>query len=177
MATAQEIYAHILPAVRIIMAELNGAPDASSVEERIAARIWPHITHAVREIDPSALDNPTPKRDARSKPWQYVIRFWHVTELGNDLVAESDAEIMQGTGPLPAIVAKYGREMHSPEPNDGVTLFPDHLPAELAEESVKSKLAQLRNNLGRQGSAVLRIPYDIGNDRFICQVDVTSLDA
>lgn len=165
MATAQEIYAHILPAVKLIMADLNGSPDASSLEERISARIWPHITHAVREVDPSAIETETPKRDARSKSWKYVVRFWHATPLGNDLAAESDAEIMQSTGSLPAIVAQYGTDMHG------------ELPPELSEESVKAKLPQLRNNLGRQNAAVLRIPYDVGEDSFICQVDIVRLDS
>jgi hypothetical protein len=157
----QEIYAHVLPAVKLIIQDLNGAPDAPTLEERIHARLWTYVTHAVRELNPSALATEAPKRDGRSKSWQYVVRFWNISPISNDLVAETDTEIMQGTGSLSAIIAQYAQEMH-----DGM------LPAELSEDAIKEKLPQLRNNLGRQGSAVLRIEYNIGDESYLCQVDV-----
>jgi hypothetical protein len=163
---AQDVYSYIKPAVELIMKELNGAPDASSLEERIHSRIWPYVTHAVKELNPSAIETQTPKRDSRTKSWKYVIRFWNVTAIGNNLIAESDEEIMQGTGALKQVIPQYAGELHE-----------NYIPTELSEDSIKSKLSQLRNNLGRQGSAVLRIPYAVGEENFLCNVDVVSLDA
>lgn len=158
----QEIYAHVLPAVRLIVQDLNGSPDGPSLEERIHARLWPYVTHAVRELNPSAIANEPVKRDGRSKSWQYVLRFWNQTPIGPVMIAETDTEIMSSTGSLPAIVAQYAGEMHE-----------DIAITELSEASIKAKLAQLRNNLGRQGSAVLRVSYEIGDEQYLCQVDVT----
>lgn len=171
--TAQQIYLHIRSAVELILPELNGK-DPSSVEEQVHARLWSYVTHAVRDLNPSALNTAEvpAKRDGRAKPWKYVVRFWEVTPLEKALVAESDEEIMSGTGKLPGIVAQYGRDMHSDEAANVA-----YCPPELSEEAIKEKLPQLRNNLGRQGSAVLRVPYDIGENSFICQVDIISLDA
>lgn len=157
-----EIYGHVLPAVRLILSDLNNTPDAPSLEERVHARLWSYVTHAVREADPSVILHEAPKRDGRSKAWQYVVRFWAATPIGQELVAESDIEIMQGTGSLPGIVAQYAKDMH-----DG------HLPAELGEDAIKEKLPQLRNNLGRQGSAVLRVEYAVNELDYLCQVDVS----
>lgn len=161
-----EIYPLVKRTVELILTDLNNVPDAPSLEERVHARLWSYVTHAVRELNPSAIESQTPKRDSRAKPWKYVVRFWNVTELGNNLIAESDEEIMQGTGALKQVIPQYAGDLHE-----------GFIPPELSEESIKSKLTQLRNNLGRQGSAVLRIPYTIGEDNFLCNVDVVSLDA
>lgn len=172
---SQEIYRHVLPAVKMLMAELNDVPDGKSIEERVHARLWPYVTHAVVESHAGAVEIMTPRRDKRTKPWRYVVRFWNISPIGQDLIAESEQpEIMQGTGNLPAIVAAYGCDVHSPEGSEGNTTL-TFCPPELSEKSVKEKLEQLRNNLARQGSAVLRIPYDVGDESYLCQVDITSI--
>lgn len=165
MILPNEIYAHVLSATRLIMQDMGEAPDAASLEERVHARLWTYVTHAVRELDPSSAAE-TPARDARSKPWQYVIRFVQAAPTGIQVVAETDPEIMQGTGHLPAIIAKYAEEMH-----DGV------IPAELSEEAVKKLIPQMRNNLGRQGTATLRISYKFGDDSFQCQATISKPSA
>lgn len=170
MASTQEIYAHVLPAVRLIMEDLNGGAAAAgnTIEERVHAQLWSYVTHAVREVNPDALNTPAPKRDARAKAWKIVIRFWHTTPIGNDLEAQTDEEIIQGTGALQQIIPAYATEMHGHEGS------PDFCPPELSEESIKEKLPQLRNNLGRQGSAVLRINYNVGDEPWILQCDVVA---
>lgn len=177
MTLTQEVYAHIRAASELLMQEISGAQD---LEKRIHAAIWPYITHAVRELNPSAIETPVPKRDARTKMWQVVVRFWNVTPLGNNLMAETEPDIVQSTGSLPGLIAAYAGDMHVAEGEQA------GIPHELSEESIKEKLPQLRNNLGRQGSGVLRITYTVPaldergaayDDEWICQVDVTRLDS
>lgn len=171
MITA-EIYAHVVSAVRLLIqdaSEQNSvAPEAVALED-VYKQLWPYVTHAVAEVNPSApltaALNGEPKRDGRAKLWQYVVRFWLREPFDTRLIAETEVEAMQGTGELPAIVARYALEMH------------EQIPPELSEEVVKGKLPQLRNNLGRQGSAVLRIEYTVGDDAFLCQVDVAKPSA
>lgn len=159
MTITAEVYAHVLPAVQLILADLNGAADgATGVDQLVHARLWPYVTHALQEIRPAPAATPA-KIDGRAKPWTCVVRFWDMA--GPTLIAETDPETVMGTGTLPAIVAAYGAEMHG------------ETPPELSEEAVKAQLPQLRNNLGRQGSAVLRIEY--GNGSALCQVDVSKL--
>jgi hypothetical protein len=160
MILPNEVYSHVLSATRLIIQDMGDAPDASNLEERVHARLWTYVTHAVRELDPSSAAE-APSRDARSKPWQYVIRFIQVQASGIQVVAETDPEIMQGTGHLPAIIAKYAQEMH------------DAIPAELDEEAVKKLILQMRNNLGRQGTATLRISYRLADGSFQCQAIIS----
>lgn len=171
MITA-EIYAHVVPAVRLLIEDVsnenNVTPESVSLDA-IYKRLWAYVTHAMQEVNPSAsliAADSEPKRDGRSKTWQYIIRFWQRTPLGTELIAETDGvEAVQGTGELPAIVARYAQELH------------EQIPSELTEEAVKAKLPQLRNNLGRQGSAVLRMEYRAGDDAYLCQVDVAKPSA
>jgi hypothetical protein len=164
MILPNEIYAHVLAATQLIIQDMGDAPDASSMEERVHARLWTYVTHAVRELDPSSAAE-APARDARSKPWQYVIRFVQVGGAGIQVVAETDPEIMQGTGHLPAILVKYAQEMH------------DAVPDELSEEAVKKLIPQMRNNLGRQGAATLRISYTFAGESFQCQAIISKSGA
>jgi hypothetical protein len=164
MILPNEIYAHVLSATRLIIADMGDAPDASSLEERVHARLWTYVTHAVRELDPSSAAE-APSRDARSKPWQYVIRFVQVAPTGIQVIAETDPEIMQGTGHLPAIIAKYAEELHETLPGAG--------PAELSDEAVKKLIPQMRNNLGRQGTATLRISYLFAAGSFQCHAIIS----
>ena len=156
----QEVYTHVLPAVKLLLQDLNGAATSENADALVHGKLWPYVTHAVRELNPSAV--PTAKRDGRSKSWQYVVRFWEMTAIGPQQLAVTDVEMMQGTGSLVGIVQGYVMELHEI----------DTLPSELSEESIKAKLPQLRNNLGRQDSAVLRLEYKLGDDSYLCQVDV-----
>lgn len=149
-------------------------PDVESgkrtLAQRVQAHLWPYVhaaaEHAVSEgVVPKAEKGavaPEP-RDKRVKLWQCVTRFWLQTANGPELMAETDPEVIEGTGTLTTLVPKYGKEMH------GVSV-PD-----LTAKAVKERLPQLRNNLGRQGSAVLRIEHQIGDEQWLCQVDVIRL--
>jgi hypothetical protein len=166
MITA-EIYAHVLPAVRLLMQDTTlSESDPPPSEVIIHGRLWPYVTHAVEEIrnPPSAPADP-PKQDRRSKVWQYIVRFWVVTTSGTELVAETDIETMQGTGKLPGIIEQYATEMH---PDDA--LFPSGL---VASDIKEQRLPQLRNNLGRYSKASLRFEYDYDGAAYVCEVDVT----
>lgn len=150
----------------------TGAP----VAEIVHALLWPHLCRAVEnELFVSYADAPaTGPKDRRSKPWQYVARFWMKTPNGPELVAETDPEIMHGTGELPTIVAKLAAQLHE-----------DGAPDELKPEAVKALLPQFRNNLGRANTATLRIPYvyadmdegEMGGRAvdYLCQIDVYRL--
>lgn len=164
---SHEVYPHVRAAVALLVQEQNGAPfTAPTLEEHIHSQLWAYVTHAVKEVGPSSAGVIPARRDGREKTWQYMIRFWYNAPNGAELIAESEEpELMQGTGSLPDIIATYGAELHAEQITDGV-------PSELSLEAVKAKLPQFRNNLGRQGSAVLRIPYTIGDESYLCQVDV-----
>lgn len=176
METTAEIYAHVLSAVRLLIQDLGSDGfTANSLEEHIHTRLWSYVTHAVQEVRPSASSASSaeaPKKDGRSKAWQCVVRFWIVATPGTlipagspgvELIAETDPEIIQGTGSLPEIVERYATEMH---PDDAL------FPSALTTAAIKEKLLQLRNNLGRYNKASLRMEYVVDGVSYLCQVDV-----
>jgi hypothetical protein len=165
-----EVYAHVLPAVRLLAAEVaegNSLDTGATLEATVHARLWPYVTHAVQEIqNPSSAPAPAAqKQDGRSKVWQVVVHFW----ADGMTVAATDPEKMQGTGKLPGIIEQYATEMH---PDD--TTFPSVLVASAIKEQ---RLPQLRNNLGRYEKAQLRFEYVIEGVNYACVVDVAKLDA
>jgi hypothetical protein len=149
--------------------------------EIIYAYLWPIVQEQVREVYGDAAfacEEPMPKVDKRTRPWQYVIRFWESTETGWEMLAESDPErIDSGTGEIPGLIARYAKEMH-----DGF------LPAELGAEITAHVLPQLRINLGRADTATLRLEYTVPQSpkkkggkpppptRHLCQLDVFRLE-
>jgi hypothetical protein len=145
---------------------------AGSLADHVHAYLWPFVATGVELAVANGVytppaDTPTPPevQDKRVKRWRHRFYFWKISPIGHDLIAETDPEIMEGTGTLPDIVERYGLELH------GADAFPE----ELSIDATKARLPQLRNNLGRQGSAVLRIEYAVGDDRWLCQVDVIRL--
>jgi hypothetical protein len=141
-------------------------PGAPSLVERTHAALWPYVAVAVAQAPPDTAGQvEAPEtRDKRAKPWQYTVRFWEAAPTGAELVAETDPAVMWSTGELPGIVSLCASEMHEGAP----------IP-ELSRGAVKERLPQLRNNLGRAGSAVLRVEYAVGGVRYLCQVDVIRL--
>lgn len=169
----REIVAEIMPRA---VAEHNstGMPHA----EIVHAILWPGVSAAVLSLL-SAEDVPAEAgKDRRSKPWQWVARFWQATENGPELVAETDPAIMEGTGAISSIVAGLAAQLHECEETE--------LPDALGEAAIRALLPQFRNNLGRANAAAMRIPYEFANleddegggsvDSFLCQLDVYRLD-
>ncbi len=142
--------------------EKEGLSDAAAVH----AALWPDVCAAVRiylEESPA----PVAPADRRTRPWQYVARFWEIAQTGPELVAETDPAVMDGTGQIPGIVISLAAELHECHPN--------LLPADLTHEALRERLPQLRVNLGRSPSAALRIPYAISEGSYLCQLDVYRL--
>ena len=144
----------------------------------VHAALWPHVVQAFAECCEAADAPPLPveePKDRRVRPWQYQARFWLDTENGPELVAETDPDVMDGTGALPMIVRDLAASLHECELSD--------LPETLSHEALKEKLPQLRNNLGRAKRSALRIPYvflglhEESTAAYLCQVDVYRLDA
>ena len=158
---------------RLVSAVLpNVEPGKGTIAQRVHAYLWPLVAEATEHAAASGLvpasdkGEPAPApRDQRVKLWQCVTRFWLRTENGPELMAETDPEILEGTGMLPPRLAHYATEMHA-----------GHVP-EMAEDVLKERLPQLRNNLGRQGSAVLRVEYEADGAAWLCQTDVIRLDS
>lgn len=127
------------------------------------AALWPYVRAAV---SPASAGEEAPPAasisDRRKKPWQYTARFWNAD---GELVAETDPEVMLGSGQIPEILAGLAQQLH------GI------VPLELAPEATKARLPQLRNNIGRYGKAVLRISYehDIGAT-MLCQLDIYRME-
>lgn len=161
--------AEILP--KIPVDELRRHSPASVVATRLFAYIETATTTQLTELLgadelPAVLD----AGDKRAKPWQIQVRFWN----GEDLVGETDPEVIQGTGEIATMVAAVAADLHGT------------VPEELTVDAVKAHLPQLRNNLARQRAAVLRIKYeaaDLEDDpvlagravQYQCQVDVFRL--
>ena len=137
----------------------------------VHAALWPHVRAAVERAAPAAHHTTVPaKRDRRARPWQYIARFWLVSENGPELIAETDAEIMHGTGELSNIIGNLATQLHS------------DVPFGLRPEDIKPRLQQFRNNLGRASAAALRLPYrthvdEAGGHEYLCQVDVQRIEA
>lgn len=165
--TPAEVYPHVLSAVRLIMQDKSFTTETPDVEAQVHKALWSYVTHAVDEVlRPSAAVAGAPKQDRRSKAWQCVIRFCRTTPpSGLDLVAETDPETIQGTGALPQLIEQYAAEMH---PDDAL------FPSELVAASIRERIPQMRNNLGRQGRATLGIEYEYDGCTYLCQVDVSA---
>lgn len=144
-------------AVRTLIAE-HGPMDAAAAH----ATLWPYVRRAMSELAPaSAAPAAEPARDRRVRRWQYVVRFW---DGSGELVAETDPEVMEGTGNVPHILASLAQQLHG------------FVPWELHVEAVKARLPQLRNNLGRMSRATLRIAHADGSGApFVCLVDIHRL--
>lgn len=140
------------------LAHALGPQDAAAMH----AALWPYVQAAAAPYAPRDVPAPSePTGDRRTRPWQYVARFW---DASGELVAETDPAIMDGTGNLPTIIATLATQLH------------EFLPAELHPEATKGRLPQLRNNLGRGKRAALRISYaDGAGETCNCQVDVHRL--
>lgn len=138
-----------------------GNVSAAAVADAILAATAPPVVSAPH----------TPGGDRRSRPWSYVARFWEQTPAGAVLAAETDAEVMHGTGSLVRIIRSLASELH------GRPL--DLLPSELSASALKALLPQFRNNLGRGNAAALRVPYTLSgmqDEAWLCQVDVYRVD-
>lgn len=167
-----DLATHVSAAVDAMLSEPGALADVppDRLGPAVHAALWPHVHAAVADAL-AARDLPAPAApaDRRARPWQYVARFW---TADGDLVGETDPAVIHGTGELPGIVRALAAELHGDEALFSPEMDPDVL---------KGKLPQLRNNLGRADSAVLRIPYEIlqpnGNrgESFVCQVDVYRL--
>lgn len=180
---SQEIAAYVQSAVALLLpdAARAAARDSRPLDETVQALIWPHVRSAVDALgEPTDGAESAARSDQRTKPWQYVARFWQHTPNGPELVAETDPEIMHGTGELPAIVQGLASQLHECAANT--------LPDALSDDSLRDRLPQLRNNLGRGRAAVLRIEYTFVHlddepplegsaADFLCQVDVYRLGA
>lgn len=159
---------------RLVVSSLpNVAPGKGTLAQRVHAYLWPFVqTAAEHAVDAGIVPDVEPEaaapepRDQRVKLWQCTTRFWMMTANGPELMAETDPEIIEGTGLIPLRLESYGRMMHE----EGSV-------SELSEAALKERLPQLRNNLGRQGSAVLRIEYETGGAAWLCQADVIRLDS
>jgi hypothetical protein len=167
-------YEHIAAAIAEVLPKIN--PDELKRGIRpssiVAARLFPYIEAATSSLLAAAdLERPAEEQtDRRAKPWQAQLRIWS----GEELVAETDPEVIDGTGQLPELVEDIASQLH------------ETAPAELQQANVRGMLPQLRNNLARQKSAVLRIEYtapDLSEDprlagraaQYLCQVDVFRL--
>lgn len=156
---------------KIVTAALPSAGTGKGTPaQRVAAYLWPFIVaaaeHAAAEgVVPEDPEGAAPApRDSRVKLWQCTTRFWLHSANGPELVAETDPEILEGTGMIPLQLEAYAWDLHE-----------ESVP-ELSQDSLKERLPQLRNNLGRQGSAVLRVEYEVGGASWLAQVDVIRLD-
>jgi hypothetical protein len=150
-------------------AELLSAPQVTGVPYATAlhAAFWPYVSAAAEQVTPAETPpeavHATPA-DRRTRLWQVTLRFWATPPAGPELVAETDPAVIEGTGGLPAAVADTAAQLHG------------EVPAALDAEHVRPTLPQLRNNLGRRGAAVLRLPYVWEEQAYLCQVDVVRLD-
>lgn len=148
----------VAAAVAALIAE-RGPMDPAAAH----AALWPYVRDAAAPYAPRSV--PAERggsRDRRTRPWQYVVRFWDAAE---ELTAETDPEVMEGTGNVPTILANLAHQLHG------------FVPDELSEEATRSRLPQLRNNLGRGSHATLRIPYmDEAGAACNCQMDVHRLE-
>lgn len=155
--TAQD---HVSEALRMI----PPVAGEGTIAERMAAALWPYIVVAAEAIGASPAETVPGAHDKRSKPWQYVVRFWRLDDEP-ELIGETEPAIMTSTGQLPKIVTDLAAEMHDGEDIEALSL-----------ESIKALLPQFRNNLGRGMTAVLRIPYEADGIAYRCQADVYRLD-
>lgn len=146
-------------AVRELVAQ-SGPMDPEAVH----AALWPYVRAAVAPYAPNKYPQPSAStRDRRAKYWQYTVKFW---DAAGELVGETDPERMEGTGGVPGILYFLAEQLHE-----------GFVPPELMPEATKTRLPQLRNNLGRQPRAVLRIPYADGQGQaYICQMDIHRLE-
>lgn len=162
-------YQHIRQAVAAAVPTVENGK--GTLAERVHAHLWPYVEAAAVAAAAEGLVPETPEvvapapRDRRTRRWQITVRFWMKTPNGPELAAETDPEIIDGTGEIPPKLEAYCMDLHG-----GVG-------PELREDAVKERLPQLRNNLGRQGSAVLRVEY-IGPEgaEWLCQTDVIRLN-
>jgi hypothetical protein len=137
-------------------------PDAATLYNRL----WPYVAQAATEAAAGASVVPeasTPV-DKRARVWGYHVSFWEISLLGESLVAETDTEHMLGTGSIPGILTALAAEMH------GCAL--SELPAPIRPEAIRAKIPQLRNNLARQQSAVMRISYQSTLEGRACEMCV-----
>ena len=137
----------------------------SPLPNRLLAAFWPYLEHLRNPSPPGQPFSELERKDQRVKPWQIQIYFWCQTPIGPELVASTDPEVALSTGSILELVPQYASELH------------EALPDPLRAEAIKPRLAQLRNNLGRQAGAVLRIPYVLEGVDYLCQVDVMRLAA
>lgn len=161
-------YQHIRQAVAAAVPTVEDGK--GTLAERVHAHLWPYVEAAAVAAAAEGLVPETPEvvapapRDRRTRRWQITVRFWMQTPNGPELAAETDPQVIDGTGQIPTTVEACGLELYG-------TLHPD-----LSAPLVKKRLPQLRNNLGRQGSAVLRIEYEFMGDAWLCQTDVIRLN-
>lgn len=166
----EQIQEHISAAAALIIPAASSLPrpGASTIAESLHALLWPYVVAAAQQFGASPAETVPGAEDKRSKPWQYIVRFWR-EESGDDeaeLVGESDPAITTSTGALPKIITDMAAEMHDGAEIEVFTL-----------ENLKAMLPQFRNNLGRGMSAVLRIgPYEADGAAYRCQVDVYRLN-
>lgn len=144
-------------AVRLVMTEYGPMPP-----DALHAALWPYVRaaaapYAERPVSPA----PGAPRDRRVRLWQYTVRFW---DAAAELAAETDPEQMEGTGGIPEILATLAKQLHG------------DVPADLMPEVTKTRLPQMRNNLGRYGKAALRVPYEFAGETFVCQMDIHRLE-
>jgi len=160
MLTIQEQLASILPQLQ---PHVPGG--AAPLAERVLAALWPFVVQAL-EGQEGVSEPITAPRDKRTKPWQYTVRFWATTPNGEELQGETDPAVIDSTGKLPDVVSALAVQLHG-----------EATPRELSPASLKERLPQLRNNLGRAGSGVWRILYYIEDTQHMCQVDVVRLES
>jgi hypothetical protein len=157
-----DLKSHVSAAVEALCASPSFPVDvpADRLAAALHARLWPHVEEAVGTYL-AGRDLPAPGRaDRRARPWQYVARFW---DASGELIGETDPAIIQGTGELPGVAQRLMEELH-----EGVA-FSD------MQETIKARLPQLRNNLGRADNSVMRIPYRVEERDFLCQLEVYRL--
>jgi len=156
-----QVQALVSEAVTLLLPRLPKGHAALS--ERALASLVPYVTKALEEAGHAATVTAEP-RDKRSKPWLVTVRFWLHTPIGEELVALDDPTVIYSTGGIPPYVTGLSQEMHG------------EIPPELSAASLEERLPQLRNNLGRYGSAVLRVEYAAGGELFKCQIDVVRVE-
>jgi hypothetical protein len=172
---SKSAYAHIEAAVAEVLPtitpeELRRHRPAGIVAARLYAYIDAATTHLLPDAASEEINPDAGAADKRAKPWQLQIRFWQ----GDELVGETDPEVITGTGQIAEAVATVAADLHG------------ETPSELGPDAVKKLLPQLRNNLARQAAAVMRIKYtaaDIDEDpvfagremEYLCQIDVFRL--
>jgi YD repeat-containing protein len=144
-------------AVRALV-EQTGPMDA----EQVHAALWPAVREAAAPYAPRSALPAASTRDRRAKHWQYTVKFW---DAAGELIGETDPARMEGTGGVPEILAGLAEQLHG------------FVPAEMHPEATRARLPQLRNNLGRQPRAVMRIGYADGQGQpHVCQVDIHRLE-